>query len=72
MERNFSPRRKKVPCALNIYKYIKGNTNIHNHKGSHELTVTKFLFKNAGSDLIPFGTMQLLRFEKHAHGNMMH
>ena len=45
-----------VPRALNI---SNGNTNIHNYKGDHKLTVNQ---KSAVSDLISFDAIQLLRF----------
>ena len=37
---------------------------------SHKNNGFNFFFLNATSDLTPFGTFQLLRFEKRAHGNI--
>ena len=45
-----------------MYVYIKWNRNIHNHNGD-------ILEKKNLSDLILFGTIQLLRFKKRTHAN---
>ena len=62
-------------CTLSI-KYVKWNTNIHKYKGDHELTVDKNNKKiknnnNAALDLIPFRTIQLLRFVQRTPGHTM-
>ena len=49
------------------YIYIKWNTRIHNYKGDHKLKV----YKKCWGRLNPIWDLQLLRFEEHAHGNMM-
>ena len=41
------------------------------NKTKKQQQIIIIIIKNTAPDLIPFGTIQLFRFEKRGHGNMM-